>query len=250
VLPQPMNPMMAEKYWMFGPINNQAASIFQQVSKLLPVPGLQYADLYFMRTIMFPENGKPIGPNFGVFNREYSKHLNNEHNPNRPTRTVMSAPGYTYRKQLMALELYGLIPRERSTLEFRENAVLAFDQNDALGSDGVAVAPDAGLEFFSGVISPEALGDITVEAEAIMESIRGKLEARGLDLDDIVHLRAYVVGGDNPAAAVGAWEAVYQNYFSTEGDNTFEPALTTMPILALPGDRLVEVEILAAHRQP
>lgn len=246
LLPKPMNPTMPAQYWMFGMINNQAASIFQQTAPMLKPTGIGYPDLFFMRTIMFPEGGKPIGGNFGIFNREYSKFLNNEHNPNRPTRTVMSAPGYAYRKQLMALEMYGALPAERASIDFGGAPLRAFDSNDAPGSDGVAVAPDAGLEFFSGVISPEALHDTTAEANAILAAIDEKLEARGLSRSNLVHLRAYLVGGAQPDAAVKAWERVYAENFGTE-TQPHEPALTTMPIVALPGERVVELEILVAR---
>ena len=245
ILPKAMNPMMPAQYWMFGPIANQATSIFQQTPPVLKAAGLGYEDLFFVRTIMFPEAGKGIGGNFGVFNREYSKHLNNPTNPNRPTRTVMSAPGYTYRKQLMALEYYGLLPMDSSP-DFAGQPLKSIRIGDSLGSDAVVVAPDASLEFFSGVISPAASDDLATEAEAVIAAIDAKLAARGLDRSKIVHLRAYLVGGTKPATAVATWEGIFAQTFGTEA-TPHRPALTTMPIVSLPGDRKIELEILAAH---
>jgi enamine deaminase RidA (YjgF/YER057c/UK114 family) len=249
LLPRPMNPTMPAQFWMYGMIQNQAASIFAQTGSLLTPAGAGYPDLFFMRTIMFPEDGKPIGPNFGIFNREYTKVLNNEANPNRPTRTVMSAPGFTYRKQLMALELYGAIPAARSRIDFADAPVHRVKLGDAPGSDLVAVAPEAGLEFFSGMLAPEAKGDVAAEAEAILTQLDEKLAARGMDRGNLVHLRAYLVGGNQPAAAVAAWETVYAAHFGTPAQ-PFEPALTTLPVVGLPEGRTLALEILAARSAP
>lgn len=246
VLPKPMNPMMAPQYWMFGPIAGQAQTIFQQVTPVLSKAGIDYRNLFFVRTIMFPEGDKPIGPNFGTFNKEYGKFLNNATNPNRPTRTVMSAPGFTYRKQLMAVEMYGLYDDTANPMDFSEGLIKRIDISPASGSDGVFVSGNAGLEFFSGMISPQAADSVTAEAEAILALLDEKLAARKLDRSNLVSMRVYLDGGADIAKAVESWEAVYKANFGTEAVE-HEPALTVMPIVSLPGERLVEIEILAAY---
>jgi enamine deaminase RidA (YjgF/YER057c/UK114 family) len=241
--PAPNNPAMPERLWLYPPIAGQSASLLTQAQSAFAAAGLEFRDVFFLRTIVFPERGQPIGRNFAAFNREYLRHFNHETNPNRPTRTVMSAPGYAARRQLLAIEMYGLYPRGREP-DFGAAPVKGFGPNPALASEVVAVSPAAPLLFLSAVSAPTA-GDIAAEASAALAELRNRLVRMGSGFAQVAHLRAYLVVDGELDPALTAWRAAFASVFGTESQ-PHKPALTTLPVVALPDGRRVLLEVIAA----
>lgn len=241
--PAPTNPAMPERTWLYPPIAGQSASILAQGQRSFAAAGLDYRDVFFLRTIVFPERGQPIGRNFAAFNREYLKFFNHENNPNRPTRTVMSAPGFAERRQLLAVEMYGLFPAGREP-DFGGAHVKAFGAAEAPASELVAVSAAAPLLFLSGIASPAPDG-VASESSAALAELRARLERAGSDLGHVAHLRAYLVVEGTLDATLAAWRAAYAAAFGTT-EQPHKPALTTLPVVALPAGRRVLLEALAA----
>ncbi|MCC5806088.1 MAG: hypothetical protein JJU00_07130 [Opitutales bacterium] len=245
MLAAPMNPTMPERHWMYGRVDAQAASILREGLGILREAGLGYEDVFFMRTIMFPERNVGIGRNFGIFNREYSRYLNNEDNPNKPTRTVMSAPGYTYRGQLMALEMYALYGQENAPA-FDNGPLVGFGAGSAAGPAAVAVDPAAGHYWLSGVTVRDREGlSLEEEYRAAFAALETRLEQLGAGPEAVASLRVYIAGDDGTAESVALWTEVAEAYFAQLDPG---PATTLMPVVALPGGARVLLECFAAVR--
>jgi len=68
-----------------------------------------------------------------------------------------------------------------------------------------------------------------------------RLQAAGATFDSVAQLRAYVVVGTDIGAIAG-WDAAYATAFSGE----HRPAVTVLPVKALPAGARLQVEMLAA----
>ncbi|MCH2155370.1 MAG: Rid family hydrolase [Opitutales bacterium] len=240
----PMPPGMPVNPMMFGSFSDQAASILKKMNTAFRSGGVSYEDIFFVRTIMFPEKGRPIGPNFGRFGREYVKYFTNDSNPNKPTRTVMSAPGYASMGPLMSLEMYGALPDDFDA--FEEGAHIAIlGKPDAISAPAVGVSPDANKVWFSGVIAPTE-GSLTEEFNAVWTATMEALDAAGATFEDMVHTRIYLetthVKNDTDAL-----KKALETVIKASG-SIHRPALTVLPIVDLPGGARIEIETMAGVR--
>ena len=99
-----------------------------------------------------------------------------------------------------------------------------------------------GFVFFSGQIplDPETMkmveGDVTVQAEQVMQNVKAMLEAAGLDFSNVVKTTMFLSDMENFAKA----NEVYAKYFTEN-----QPARSTLQVARLPLDALVEVECIA-----
>ena len=240
----PLNPKLPEAAWTFGTTAQQSTSLLKRGEAMLATAGMDYKDVFFVRTIMFPEKGVNIGRNFAAFGTEYGKLFNNATNPNRPTRTVMSAPGYAYRKEALALEMYALA-KDPATAVPEDARLKSYPRPGQPISDVVVVSPRAALGWMAGIAEPAA-GTLEAQATACLQTLETRLTSLGGGLGDVAHIRAYVVAKDmEPRIAVAGWMKAYSTVFGTE-KNPHKPALTVLPVVALPGGGLIEVESLAA----
>ncbi|MBV5341103.1 MAG: RidA family protein [Deltaproteobacteria bacterium] len=100
-----------------------------------------------------------------------------------------------------------------------------------------------GLLFCSGQIPlvPETgeieTGDISRQAERVMDNIAAVLSATGAGFDDVVKTTIYLVNMDDFAAV----NEVYGNRFPGH-----KPARSTVAVKSLPRGVLLEIEVIAA----
>lgn len=250
MFPDPMMPNMAAmplRMRMYrGDAATQAEVIFKKQVAALQEAGLGVGDPFFSRNILYPDPKAGGRMDFAGFNTAYHAIYNKPENPNRLARTVMSAPGYVQQGQLLTIETYAVYPGDASKRFVKEDGtkvpLLAFRSDPkATASSGVATSPDAALTFLSGIIAKER-GPIKQEATEVFETAKARLATAGATLDNVVQLRAYVVAGANGGIAATDFEGVYTSVFS--GDH--KPAITILPVRALPNEAKVEIEILAA----
>lgn len=249
VVPESLMPKAPPTFHMYGNITKQAESIFKQMGVQLKAAGLDYKDVYFIRTCVYPGKDS-IGKSFSAFNRVYNKYFNNAKNPNRPTRTVMSTPGYDYKKQSISVEYYAAYPDGHS---FSENVVVeSFGESAStvdrtpLGAAGVAVSGDASLLWLSGSISAVE-GEMEAQATSAFEGLLERLAYKSACLEDLVHLRVYLVSKAGAALDkdIKAFEKIFAQTFEEAGIDR-KPALTVLPIVSLPKGSSIELEALAA----
>ncbi len=82
-------------------------------------------------------------------------------------------------------------------------------------------------------------GDVAVQAERVMENLKGILTAAGLTFDDVVKTTCFLKNmGD-----FGVFNEVYGRYFPKDA-----PARSCVEAARLPKDVLVEVEVTALCR--
>ena len=81
-------------------------------------------------------------------------------------------------------------------------------------------------------------GGIEAETRAMLDNVRRRLRAVGLDLADVVKATVYLVDFDDFAAM----NAVYREYFGHE-----PPTRATVGVTRLAADFRVEIEVVAAR---
>jgi 2-iminobutanoate/2-iminopropanoate deaminase len=81
-------------------------------------------------------------------------------------------------------------------------------------------------------------GGIEAETRAMLENLRRRLRAVGLDLEDVVKATVYLVDFDEFAAM----NRVYREYFPTE-----PPTRATVGVTRLAATFRVEIEVIAAR---
>lgn len=246
VRPDSVIPNAPPGFFMFGNIAQQSTSLFKQMSAQLKEAGLGFEDVFFIRACVYPSKDS-IGKSFAAFNKEYNKYFNNPKNPNRPTRTVMSTPGFNYRKQNISIEYYAAYPsdsdKDFSQAKTSSGSSKQVVDSKPIASAGVAVAPDARMVFLAGSI-PSVEGGMKEQATSALEALAERVELAGGSLDDLVHLRAYIAQGDTKTLdkRIAEWEALFQETFDS-GD---PPAITTLPVVSIVGGGMIELEAAAA----
>jgi 2-iminobutanoate/2-iminopropanoate deaminase len=82
-------------------------------------------------------------------------------------------------------------------------------------------------------------GDITAQTEQVMRNLGALLKAAGAGFEHVVKTTVYLADMNDFAAM----NAVYAKYLSPEG--VTPPARTTVQAARLPGDILVEIDVIA-----
>lgn len=81
-------------------------------------------------------------------------------------------------------------------------------------------------------------GGITEQTTRVLENIVGLLQSQGLDCSRVVKVTVFLTDLNNFAAM----NAVYARYFPQD-----PPARSTVQVVRLPKDALVEIEVVAAR---
>ena len=79
-------------------------------------------------------------------------------------------------------------------------------------------------------------GDVTAQAERVLQNVKGVLAANGMTFANVVKSTVFMVD----LANFGAMNAVYAKYFSEPF-----PARSTIQVAALPKGAQVEIEVIA-----
>lgn len=128
-------------------------------------------------------------------------------------------------------------------------------------SGGVVIPEGTALVWTSGTVAPvvndraesgtrERYGDTKIQAVGILRRIEDQLREQGLDLSDVVYLRAYVAPDllNDGKFDFAGWNAAYGEFFGTASNPT-KPARSTVGVAALVSpDFLIEVEAFAAYK--
>ncbi|MBC7366857.1 MAG: hypothetical protein H7343_08610 [Undibacterium sp.] len=249
IYPDTLMPAMATmplKMRMYkGDVATQAEAIFKKQVAALKEAGLTPADPFFSRNILYPDPKNGGRMDFAGFSKAYQAVYNNPDNANRLARTVMSAPGYAAQGQLLTIETYAVYPGDASK-QFLSGDGKPFplktyrSDPKALVASGVGTAPNARLTWLSGIVSAER-GDLKTESAGAMKIAAERLQAARATFDSVAQVRAYVAVGSDLGTIAG-WGAAYAAAFPGE----HRPAVTVLPVKALPAGAKLEVEFLAA----
>lgn len=104
----------------------------------------------------------------------------------------------------------------------------------------------SGFLFFSGQIALAPLtgdvvqGDVALQTEAILTSVRNAITEQKLTMEDIIKVTAYLVDSKD----FSAFNTVYARYF-----NENPPVRTTVFVNALPKNAKVELDIIASIKE-
>lgn len=253
----------------YGNVRDQAKSLFTQLGAHLGEAGLGHKDVFFMRMTVFPSTEVSIGESFGAFNQAYGADYNVAANPNRPTRTLVSTPGFAHAKQYLGVEVFAARPPAADGAApgelLRAVGSRPGQQLDGdLAPGGVLVDGRADLLWMAGVVpAVPADAPFADQIKSAQEVLAGRLASAGGALDRLVHLRFYVArpeirkadGNLDPVAVkreldlrVAAWEKHFLKNFGAGAGavSKHRPALTTLVVEAIPGNHQIELEALGA----
>ncbi|MEE3108714.1 MAG: Rid family hydrolase, partial [Pseudomonadota bacterium] len=166
--------------------------------------------------------------------------------------TTMAAPGFNSSNRIIEIEAYAAYPDARGAhghaASTGENAnLLAHGDPKSFLADSMSVARHASLTLVSGSIAkagvPREAG-MEAQARSALETLGERLASQGLSFEDVVQLRAYLNVGDDFSGQFQAWNRAYGAFFNNEA-NPHRPVRTALPVVALPGQALIEIEATA-----
>ncbi|MBC2607190.1 RidA family protein [Pelagicoccus albus] len=234
----------------FGSMEQQSASALSKLDDVLKSWGLSRADLAFVRVMLSPvtdEEGSR-STDFEGFDAAWESFWSETANGIPPV-SVFSAPGFGSTGRIVEIEFYAVFPDatgpfgpalaegEAKGPAWREGSESSFL------SRSVAVARDAKLTWFSGVIDRNEK-NIYNQAMQSLLTMEKRLAAEGLDYPDVIQLRAYLNIQDSFGAEFGAWNNAYRRFFDHAKLNPEKPVRTAFPIEELPAGALIEIEAL------
>ena len=125
-------------------------------------------------------------------------------------------------------------------------------------SNTVAIPANAAVVWTSGTVpgvadtsapagSPARYGDTKTQAISVLKAIEARLKEHGLEMKDVVYLRAYLVPDKEKGGTIDSqgWNEAYGQFFNN-ATNPVKPARSTVGVTALVNAAwLVEVEAFA-----
>lgn len=235
-----------------GDMEFQATSVLSKLEENLASVGLTMRDVFFLRSMVFPDPLDDGNVDFDGWNRAYSKFFDTPSNPNKPARTTMAAPGFNVFNALLEVEVYAAFPDARGAhttydLDSQNRNIIANGDPDSFLSAGMAVARHTPLTFVSGAIASD-MGrgdDMKDHALSALKTLAERLEQAGVGFEDVIQLRAYLNVGDDFGGNFGLWNEAYGQYFNN-AENPHKPVRTALPVVELPGGSLIEIEAIVA----
>jgi enamine deaminase RidA (YjgF/YER057c/UK114 family) len=254
MLADPANPEApASAPGHMGDMAWQARSALGKLDANLRAQGLTFRDVYFLRAMLAPDLRNDGAIDFAAWNAAYDDFFNNAENPHRPARTTMAAPGFNSSNRIIEIEAYAAYPdalgAHRNGFGSEENPnLIAHGDPKSFLADSMSVARHASLTVVSGSIAKaDVPRDAGMEAQArsALETLGERLASQGLGFEDVIQLRAYLDVGNDFGPQFQAWNRAYGAFFNNEA-NPHRPVRTALPVVALPGSALIEIEATAA----
>lgn len=233
-----------------GDMEFQATSVLEKLEANLAAVGLTFRDVFFLRSMIFPDPLDDGEVDFDGWNRAYDRFFNTPANPVKPARTTMAAPGFNVMNALIEVEVYAAFPDARGAhsrydLDSQNPNLIANGNPDSFLSSGMAVARHTPLTFVSGAVGENLPADADIKAHALsaLQTLDTRLQQAGLGFEDVIQLRAYLNVGDDFGTNFGLWNEAYGQYFNNP-ENPHKPVRTALPVVELPGGSLIEIEVL------
>lgn len=236
----------------FGSMEQQTSSVLSKLDAVLKSWGLSRADLVFVRAMLSPEADEEgvEATDFAGFDLGWDSFWSSS-KAGIPPLSVFSAPGFGATGRIVEIEFYAVFPDAMGP--FVPSEIGADDQlqspawregsETSFLSRSVAVARDAKLTWFAGVIDREA-GDIYGQAMQSLLKLESRMGGEGLDYPNVVQLRAYLNIQDSFRKEFGEWNNAYRRFFDHAKLNPEKPVRTAFPIEELPGGVFIEIEAL------
>lgn len=236
----------------FGAMAVQARSVFAKLEKTLLSQGIQWEDIFYVRALLSPAPGESA-VDFGGFGEAFHAAFPGRHPALRPALALWAAPGFNVNGTLLEVEVYAAAsdakgPFARYEAPAPANRWLAMTGNPEaqISSSGTAARYRA-LTWFSGAIGTPGAG-MHDEGVGALLALRGRLGEAGVGFGDVVQLRAYPVVSDAFRKNFDLWNEAYGRFFNHPKLNPHKPARTAFPVISLPRESAIEVEVIAVER--
>lgn len=249
-IPEPVDRSVHLSEWrMDGDVYEQAISTLEGIEDTLSSVGLGMADVIFLRALLVDEEAEIWGDSstFAKWNRAYGAFFNNRANPNKPARSTVFVPPYDIENMLLEVEVVAAFPDTRGPFTEIDSAS-ANPKVIADGPPGYPIAAGKAVDrrtplMWTGTLLPrDTTGNMAAQSGDVLGQAKDLLARKGMDMDDIVFLRAYYVPSEDDEAARTGWDQAYARAFTGEKPTrTFLP----VPVLADP-DARVSIDIIAA----
>lgn len=236
----------------FGPMAAQAKSVFKKLEKTLLSQGFQWEDIAYVRALLSPAPGESA-VDYAGFGEAFRAAFPGRHPDLRPALSLWSAPGFNANGTLIEIEVYAAASDAKGPFTSYDTAAPANPWLSMTGQPEAQIASSGTaaryqpLTWYAGVIGTPGAG-MHDEGVTALLSLRTRLAAAGATFGDVVQLRAYPVVGDAFRKNLDLWNEAYGRFFNHPKLNAHKPARTAFPVLALPRDAAIEIELISVGR--
>ncbi|KAG2446555.1 hypothetical protein HYH02_008542 [Chlamydomonas schloesseri] len=253
----------------FGNTTEQAISVMERLSALLADAGLTLADSIYLRVFLVADPHLNNTVDYQGWFNAYALYFNKPGSV-KTARSTMAVTGLVNPDWLIEIELWAAYPTKGAVAPDVVSTAGGPASLLRLGSptssilSGVSVPTGHAYYHSSGSVpaaknssaprgSRERFGNTTEQAVSVLTRIRGLLREQGLDLEDAVYVRCYLVADPflNGTVDFAGWNAAYGQFFNVPG--SVKVARSTLAVAGLVDpDWLVEIELVAIFpvRQP
>ena len=229
-------------------MKTQARSALVELQQLLSDHGIGFGDVLAARAMLMPDrDGKSDFAGWREGYAAFRSKLSVGHDPE--PNLISVGPGYTLYGYKTEIELVASIPGAANLFEQTPptgtNPVLrSFGEPELTYNFGVAVRDDARYTWFSGVLGSGG-GDLAQQAAAVFAELDRRLTKAGLGWSDVVEMRTYYDTDLSIPDMFAAYRPARQRYLNN-AENPHKPAGTSLKVTDLPGDALIQIELMAA----
>ena len=236
----------------FGSMKAQSASVFKKLEASIASQGFRWEDVLYVRALLSPDP-ETAAIDFDGFGAAFQAAFAQRHPALKPALAMVAGPGFNANGRLVEVEVYAAAPEPAGPFSSHDlsspaNPWLAMTGTaEAQISSTASVARFRSLTWFSGVIGTTG-ADMHDQSISALLTLRSRLAAAGLGLGDTVQLRAYPVVGNDFRKNMAQWNEAYARFFNIAKLNPHKPARTSFPLVALPRNTLIEIEVIATGR--
>ncbi len=236
----------------FGSMETQTASTFRKLERSLAERGFRWEDVFYVRALLSPD---PAGGTIDAegFGSAFEAAFLDRHPRLRPTLAFVAGPGFNATGRLVEIEVYAVAAEPQGPFATHDfsgaaNPWVALAGNpESQISSSATVARYRSLTWFSGIVGA-AGASMHDQSVAALLTLRSRLSEAGLGPGDAFQLRAYPVVGDSFRSQMDEWNEAYSRFFNHAKLNPSKPARTAFPLVSLPGDNWIEIEVIATGR--
>lgn len=233
----------------YGTVEQQTLSVFAKFKEALREWGLVSEDIVFVRALLSPDREtEGSAADFEGFATAWNAVWKGDLNA-APALSISAAPGFNVTGRLVEIEVYAVFPEAAGPFVgggLDSYPIVRKGSETSFLSSTAAIARDASLVWFSGAVD-RSRRDINGQAVESLLTLQERMDVVGMDFESVFQLRAYLNIQDSFRVEFGKWNQAYRRFFDHSKLNATKPVRTAFPIENLPGDALIEIELIGAY---
>lgn len=232
----------------YGSMEDQTINTLEKLSDVLAFWGLTPADVVYTRALLSPPLSSEEEPepmiDWPGYAAGWDAFWNSTRAPAPPVSTF-SGPGFNTTGRLIEIEVYAAFPDAMGPFRRPEAAgpILREGSDTSFLSRSTAVSRSSSLTWFAGVVD-NTRNDHEGQGLNALLTLGDRMKAAKVDFGNIIQLRAYLNIQESFRPEFASWNRAYGRFFNHTEMNPAKPVRTAFPVEALPGNWLIEIELL------